>query len=36
VNFAFGNSTGGGRDGRTLYVTADTAVWAVHPNPKGA
>ena len=31
VNFCFG-----GRDGRTLFMTADTAVWAVRLDAKGA
>jgi gluconolactonase len=31
VNFTFG-----GRGGHTLYITADTALWAVHLNAKGA
>jgi gluconolactonase len=31
VNFTFG-----GADGDVLFITADTAIWAVTPNPKGA
>jgi gluconolactonase len=31
VNFTFG-----GRDGNVLFITADTAIWAVTPNPGGA
>jgi gluconolactonase len=31
VNFAFG-----GADGNVLFITADTAIWAATPNPKGA
>jgi gluconolactonase len=32
VNFAFGS----GRRRHVLFITADTAVWAAHLNPKGA
>jgi gluconolactonase len=30
------NCTFGGADGDVLFITADTAIWAATPNPKGA